>query len=144
MKTCILTILIFLMPHSVSALEIGEYLPSDVADSTQYALISAAQLDPSYQVKVGEFEYNVATYPDSKLIRYIEIKDKGFVSEEGAHTGMTLSEISKLTTENLIEERGWAYYVPLPSGWFAAFCVGQGCTSGAVVNSSVVSWLFKR
>ena len=104
-----------------SQLQIGSTLPSTAKKLNQGLLISAASIrDESYTLNEKGIEYIICLNAGKK-IEYICTEDKKFVSPEGLKIGDTLKRALTATPDNLIIERGWAYYVKLPSGWNASF-----------------------
>jgi hypothetical protein len=69
--------------------------------------------------------------------------DKSFISSEGIKIGMHYNDIKKSTKNSLILERGWAYTLPLNSGWCAAFEISN-YDLPTISNDSTVKWMYKR
>jgi len=125
------------------AIDLGQQLPDNAIAKNELVLVSSAQLQKSYKVTQNGIEYSVTVNSDN-LINFITTNSVKFKTLEGASVGIMLSELREYTSQRIIVEAGWGYYIELPSGWNAAFCLGKGCTSNPLKENSKVSWYFKR
>ena len=124
-------------------LEIGKVIPDSlILSQGSFILISSGQLKMANNIKINGINYTIVKDKENK-INYIETKDKNFNTEENIKIGMLLKEVKKTVTADLKYERGWAYYLPLPSGWNAGFKLSQNDMS-KISNDSTITWLFKR
>ncbi|MCJ8313105.1 MAG: hypothetical protein HRU38_21850 [Saccharospirillaceae bacterium] len=142
----VILLLLLLSQNAISIdLELNKKLP-DSAIESEYdkILISPSQFVNSYDYEYLNNQFTIGVISDEDVIKYISTYDTGFKTSEGVYIGMTLSELKKVTDNSIFTEYGWAHYIELPSGWYAAFCISQSCTSENVKLSSKISWLFKR
>jgi hypothetical protein len=106
-------------------------------------MIRSAQTDPAYEVSYQGIEFLV-TANDDKRISAISTRDARFKTPEGIGVGDTLEQVLKVSQNQLSREPGWAFYVYLKSGWYAAFAQGESMTEGELAPTAQVKWLFQR
>lgn len=107
--------------------------------SEELSLVSAGSVKKVYVVLSENIEYRIAL-DASNVITYIETKDESFETAEGVKVNMTFNELRRaLGKVRIIDEKGWAKYVRLASGWCAAFTFEDSFN-----DSSKVLFLFKR
>ncbi len=106
-------------------------------------LTDSGQTYPGYRI-FGDDVYQVAVNGKGTII-YISPDDPAiFKTPEGIKVGATLNKVLAIAKTPPRERMGWAYYIPLSSGWNAAFVVNpQNPTSGKLPEDSHVSFLFK-
>jgi hypothetical protein len=110
--------------------------------STYLLMIRSAQTDPAYDVSYQGKNFTVTA--NDKIISYISTTDGGFKTPEGIGVGDTLEKVLSLPQRKLIREPGWAFYVYLESGWYAAFTRGEYMTEEELSPTAMVKWLFRR
>lgn len=116
----------------------------DSFKSEGHLLTSSSSFYPYSTFKVKTIEYQIA-YDESGIVRYIGTVDSTFITKEGVRIGMTLKEIRSLNQDtNLRGELRIGYYINLPSGWKALFCVGNYCTEREVSEKDRVVCIFNR
>ena len=104
-------------------LKIGDVFPDSLLKyKGNGIMISSGEITPSYVLKLDNITYSICKNSKNK-ISYIQTNDTNFISSEDLKIGMTLAECKTKTTAVFKLERGWAYYVELPSGWKAAFAI---------------------
>jgi hypothetical protein len=109
----------------------------NVTDSALIA-ISHAQYRICYKIIWEQSEFAVALN-DQKRINFISTKDPKFSTPEGVRVNMTYEDLLKIDSNaQVIEERGWATYVVLESGWKAGFA------NAMLEPGSKVRFIFKR
>ena len=125
-------------------LKIGSPLPDKATKLNQGLVISSSQIsDQIYVFYEKGIKYTISLDKQNK-INYISPEDKKFISPEGLHVGDTLKQTLAVTSHSSIKERGWAFYVRLPSGWNAAFTQGPTWTEGELKDTTIIKWFFKR
>ncbi len=141
----ILIMLFALMGCSVSMYlpQIGQVLPNKIKEGSfkGYCIISPADMDKIYEIKVDSVEFEVAIDEKSR-IKYIQTYNETFITDDGIKVGMTYEQVQKISKDirTLI---GWAYCIPLPSGWNAAFTVGSSMTEHFPDKDAQVKFLFR-
>lgn len=105
---------------------------------------SSAQLDPAYLLVVQSVEYSIGLRERDNRVVYISTIDPGFKTPEGLTTSSSLTDAMRVASDELRMEPGWAYYLPLKSGWSAGFFVGKSGTESAPGEDDTVTWFFKR
>lgn len=131
---------------NIQVLEIGK-VPSariyEMATKGSGIVWSSADISlTSYDIFLNDIKYTFVVREDK--IVYIDTQDKNFKTSEGVTVGLPLSEVVSISNSKLAEERGWAFFVSLPSGWNAAFSVGDTMTDESPLEDAPVEWLFKR
>jgi hypothetical protein len=99
-------------------------------------IVQSAQTWPSYQLVVGSARYVIGL--EKNRVRYIGVSDPKFKTSEGLSVASTFAEVLQASPDKGSNEPGWAYFVPLRSGWSAAF------KASAPTKAQLVSWFFKR
>ena len=131
--------------------EIGQILPTD-EPSRCLTMTSSASLDPAYEVEAEGLTFTAATGISDRIV-FVAVSDPAFRSPEGYRVGTQLRTIIRETGSQLKEERGWACFASLPSGWNAALPLTEGSSlkDGRWVDCTVqlslspeVGWFFKR
>ena len=105
-------------------------------------LISSSETVPGVLVV-----YNMNFYilgVEKNVVVYIYTDDPIFCTDENLKIGSTLVEVYNKTQYELRKDRGFAYYIKLPSGWNAAFAEGSYNTNNEPKYNSKVKWFFKR
>ena len=127
------------------ALDIGNRLEYELLERAELSniVISAGTITQAYSVILENVLFQVVVNDRNEIV-FIMTEDQSFQSREGATMGMSLKEIASLSEGDLVEEPGWAFYYPLPSGWRAAFTVGDSMTERLPGDSVPVRWYFKR
>jgi hypothetical protein len=123
--------------------KLGQKMPCVPDASKQYA-IAQAQLAEGCEAIISDITYFFGT-TDHKTIAYISTRDPKFRTPEGIHVGNTLIDVLSVNGGAPIEERGWAFYSILRSGWRAEYpgLPGSGGDFGkAPEQSSKVVKLF--
>lgn len=126
-------------------LEIGNEVSPDFLKKLdkESSMTASGAITNIYKLKIKNIDYYISLNKDNK-IKYIETKDINFKTSEGFKVGTTLGEIQASHKSDILEEKGWAYYVPLKSGWNAAFVEGEFMTDKNPSKNSRVIWFFKK
>ncbi|MBK7230633.1 MAG: hypothetical protein IPH97_17595 [Ignavibacteriales bacterium] len=106
-------------------------------------LISSSELSNAYSVNCKNINYYVAVN-DFKKVIYISTDDESFVTSEKLNINSTLSDVRNITDNDISIEKGWAFFIPLESGWNAAFVKGESMTDGILDMDSKISFFFKK
>jgi hypothetical protein len=124
---------------------IGDYFPLDTEDSTMdmFSLMtSPAQFSPAIFISVDSIGYILCVdHLDS--VCQISVHDTSFVTPEGVKIDMPYYEASKFASQKTSCSAGWGWVMPLPSGWNAAFFVGDSGTDNFPDSTHPVGWLFR-
>ena len=112
-------------------------------DSISYLMISPSQYSKAYNVYCQNISYNIAINDLNKVI-FISTQDEAFVTSENLMIGKLLSDVQSISKNKIITESGWAFYIPLESGWNAAFVEGKSMTSRMLKEDSKISFFFKK
>lgn len=125
-----------------SFIDVGMNFPDSLKKhSFSLSMTGSANIEKCYKVSVDSILYRICVNSNN-LISYIETSDSTFQTKEGIKTGMTLSAIRKYNKSDLYLETGWAYILPLPSGWCAAF--DYKTESIKSESEMKIKWLFLR
>ncbi len=122
---------------------IGQKLDIKLSRNPTLLLINSGQFYPKVDVSINHITYTIA-YDNNQIIKYVSTSDSKFVTPEYVRTGDPLSQVKKQTESELLAERGWAFFIHLKSGWYAAFTQGATLTEGDLSSDAKVQWLFKR
>lgn len=107
-------------------------------------------LDLTFELNLDGIDYSVAVAPGERVrIFFISTTDPAFRSPEGVAVGHRLREVLDAQGGEIEQERGWACFVCLPSGWAAGLpALGEGgrwIPCGAHDPDTVkISWFFKK
>jgi hypothetical protein len=106
-----------------------------------------------FRVRWEGIEYELALDPKDR-ITWISTSDPEFKTPEGVAAGDSLQSVIDRTGAKLVGEPGWAYYVPLASGWNARLGASTAEDGAFVLNipmygtpepkEGTVSQLFRR
>jgi hypothetical protein len=109
-------------------------------------LISPSQFSRAYSVNCKNIHYDIAVKADNhfKKVVYISTDDKSFVTPEKLKINDSLSDVRSVSENEILTYRGWAFVIPLESGWNAAFVEGESMTDGTLNSDSQISFFFKR
>ena len=118
--------------------------PRGVSDFS--LLISPAQFSRAYSVNCKNIHYYIAVNAvgQFKKVVYISTDDKSFVTPEKLKINDFLSDVRNVSDNEILTENGWAFVIPLESGWNAAFVEGESMTDGTLNMDSKISFFFKR
>lgn len=119
---------------------------SEIKDTTTLQkagkiLISPSHIEQSYYTVAEGIQYTICIDSVNR-INYILTQDSNYITSDDVKIGMSYDDVRKHTNSQLILERGWAFFVPLNSGWNAAFLITDYDNPKMV--DSTVKWLFKR
>src|ERR1700677_2412847 len=126
--------------------QLGDPLPKEAKaekiDGIQSSLmVDSGEILPAYDLLVGDVSYTICG--DTHGITFISPRGQ-FKTSEGIVVGSTLTQVIAIAKTSPIKRMGWAYYLPLPSGWNAAFIAsGDDPTIERLPGNTHVSLLFK-
>lgn len=120
-------------------LNIEKQIPDSI-ESEVNLLISPSQIAKCYKTNINGIEY-IISKNEEQTSRLIFTYDKKFATSEGVSVGMKYSEIKNYSDSNLILISGWAYVLPLKSGWNASFEISQ-YDDNIMSADSVVKWIY--
>ena len=131
--------------------EIGSNLPC-VKESRCLLMTSPASLDASYTVEAQGINFDVAVRGSEATVVFVSVSDPSFRTPEGYRVGTPLLDITNGAGHELVQETGWACFVPLPSGWNAALpLTDSSLRNGLWVECAEqaesipqIAWFFKR
>jgi hypothetical protein len=105
-------------------------------------MVSPSQFEDCYQVKINNINYLISIDGNNR-IKSIFTYDKKFISPDSIKIGMKLSDVIRLSKDKPYLINGWAYVIPLNSGWNAAFEISN-YDSNTLSPDSIVKWMYKR
>ena len=113
--------------------------------STFSLLISSAQFSRAYSVNCKNIHYDIAVSVAGQFqkVVFIATDDKAFVTPEELKINDSLANVRSVTDNEILTEPGWAFYIPLDSGWNAAFTEGESMTDNEL-KSSYIKLLFEN
>jgi hypothetical protein len=100
-----------------SAPEIGQRF-EPTSESIGSMMAASAQTYPSYYASYNQVDYIIGV-DDDQRIAWIQTSDSAFLTPDGLKVGDPLDCVMAATNERIRPELGWAWHVPLPSGWHA-------------------------
>ena len=138
-------ILSFIQCSQLKKLQLGDPLPDKIKrrGSNNYILSSSSSSSLLYRLKFAGIKY-IYGVNRKGIIDFISTYDLDFKTGEGFSTTSTFGEITGKVGRKLRKERGWAYYIPLESGWNAGFICGRSSTDCYLNNNDKVRFFFKR
>lgn len=105
-------------------------------------LTSSSSFEKAYFLKNNEINYLICKDSENR-ITYISTDDTNFITEEGIRLGMSINDPLITTKNEIFMEPGYAYILPLKSGWFAEFSISD-YDSGIMSPDSTIKLFFKR
>ena len=129
--------------------KIGSPLPPEAEEAKcngngMLVLADSAQLYPAFIVIDNNTQYTIGIDERSFIAYITPTEPTTFKSPEGIFVGSTLPTVQAIAKQPPIKRLGWGYFLPLPSGWNAAFIVGTGNpTPDKLPADAKVSFLFK-
>jgi hypothetical protein len=98
--------------------ELGEHFHNP-EEACVRIMAASAQMWPSYSTVIDGVGFAIAV-DDDAVVRFVSTTDPRFVTPEGLHVGDGVATaLGAAPTETIQQERGWGYYIALPSGWYA-------------------------
>ena len=108
----------------------------------RYILVSSGSIQPVTKIYLNNIKFDLVVKGTDTT--YLTTNDINFITPEGFSVGVKFSELPDSLRVKLIQERGWGYFVKLPSKWTLGFCEGSSCTDSYPKPNSKVKWIFKR
>jgi len=146
MKRSIFFLALFIISCNTSKtnnVEIGKKLPNNLELKNKInLLVSPAQFEECYKIRIDSIDYLISIDKE-KRFKFISTFDKKFISLEGVKVGMKLPDVIQRSKQTLRLINGWAYVLPLNSGWNAAFEISN-YDSNTMSPDSTVKWIYKR
>jgi hypothetical protein len=97
---------------------LGERL-RNVGQSCTSTFAASAQTWPSYEAVVAGVKFTIGV-DDENVVRFVATNDPMFTSPEGLHVrDAVAAAVAASPAESIRQERGWGYFIRLPSGWYA-------------------------
>jgi hypothetical protein len=101
--------------------KLGDHL-SNLPESCVLTMAASAQMWPGYQSVAGRMvgtRFTLGVDGDA-VVRYVATSDRFFRSPEGLRVGDSAAAAAAAAPrELLMQERGWGWFIQLPSGWCA-------------------------
>ncbi len=114
----------------------------EIDKSDLYLMTGPAQFDLSFAAEVDGILYSVA-FDKKHIVTFVATTDSAFASPEGIKVGTPMTETFKISGIDSIDKlAGFAYYVPLKSGWNAGFEVVDYDRDILAIDSTV-NWFFR-
>ncbi|SFU52434.1 hypothetical protein SAMN05216480_10617 [Pustulibacterium marinum] len=111
-------------------------------ETVQLLMINASDLKPYHSTVVNGVSFDYVIEETDTI--YATTKDANFKTIENYKVGTRFGIFPDSLQKLMVKESGWGYYVPLLSGWNAAFCIGNSCTDSLPNTQSKIQWFFKR
>ena len=140
MRSFFIVAILVIASNTFAQIDIGDTLTTnhEILDSLSLIMSSAGSLEKTYLIQYQDISYNICINKN-RTIKSIFIKDKKFKTPDGLSVGMKYKSIkSKLLKCDYYEQKGWANYYILASGWKAAFSYKE-----SIANSSRILFFFK-
>lgn len=90
-------------------------------------LVSPGQMQARWTWQFRGVEY-VLGVDRGNIVQFIATSSDRVRTREGVHVGQAFAEVEGLRSINVSRWPGWGYVVKLPSGWNAAFFIGNTMT----------------
>jgi len=112
----LLLLLLTSLSNAQSLPQIGETWKGKI-DTFNKVLISPSQFVNSADLNIDKIKYKIGV-DNSKRIVFISTIDKNFTIADQTYVGKSFSDIAK--NKEVVLERGWARFVSIGEGWYAA------------------------
>lgn len=109
-------------------------------ESDHYIMAGPSALYKSHTLFLYGAEFTLGVTEKESVIRYIATEDKKFITNEGFHVGMSYKDIKSRLKKEAIKLPGWAWYIPLESGWNLAFPLGGD--GEKLQDNASVAWIY--
>jgi hypothetical protein len=96
---------------------ISEWPAAIKLDHTQI-MAQSAQMWPEWKLTCDDVLFTLGV-DDGGIIRFVRTRSPKVITPDGIRVGDTYSSVMQKTGKSVILEPGWAWYVELPSGWYA-------------------------
>ena len=115
----------------------------DEIDKSDLRLMTGpSQFDLSFDAEVDGIRYSIA-FNKKHIVTFVATTDTAFASPEGIKVGTPMTETFKISGIDSVDRlAGFAYYVPLKSGWNAGFEVVDYDRDILAIDSTV-TWFFR-
>lgn len=129
---------------TINKIKIGMKINKEIAKSpTGISLLTShSNFAPTYEITLNGILYTIAIN-DQKEIIYLDTIDPDFKTEEGFNMKTTFKEIFAKTNQ-VKKEPDWAFYIPLKSGWNAAFKISRSESESKPQDNDTAICFFKR
>jgi hypothetical protein len=127
---------------ALPALMLGDHRPDDAVNTGALEMVSPAQLQPRWVWQFGGVEY-ILGVDNENLVQYIATRSNRVRTDEGVSVGQAFAEVEKQSSVSVTSWPGWGYVAELPSGWNAAFFVGETMTDFPPRPTDKVAILFR-
>ena len=108
-----------------------------------YVSKMTTQIDKLYKMRFADWDYFVSI-DENNIIEYVATIDSNFITSDNFKIGDTFKHVSGSIKPELMKHPNWGYSIILPSGWNAAFCIGESCTDSLPNQDSKIKWFFKN
>jgi hypothetical protein len=122
--------------------ELEASFPPDSTPTGRYVVTAPDQTRREYSVTRDGVLFTVCPAEDGTIV-FVSTTDVAFETPEGVRIGTPLTQVRAGAGRFELAWPGWAYVIPLPSGWNAAFVNGPSITEGPLREDSPVVFLFK-
>jgi len=124
------------------ALMLGDDRPHDAVSTGALEMVSPAQLQPQWTWQFGGVEYILGVDKEN-VVQYIATRSARVRTAEGVYVGQAFAEVERLPSVRVTSWPGWGYVAELPSGWNAAFFIGESMTDFPPRPNDKVAILFR-
>jgi formylglycine-generating enzyme required for sulfatase activity len=108
-------------------LELGVPVPVDAEDTGEMVMVSPAQFQHAWNWVFDNVEYTLGIDENGR-VQFLSTSSLKVATAEGIRVGQRFAELQKVEGIKLVAWCGWGYVVELPSGWKAAFFLGESMT----------------
>lgn len=123
-------------------IEKGDKLPLNIMLlNKRNIMVSPSQFYDCFKIINNNNEFYIS-FDENNIIRSIFTYDSSFITQDSIKIGMKFSDVAKLSKQNPYLIKGWAYVIPLKSGWIAAFEISNYHLN-IMSCDSTVKWLYK-
>lgn len=126
---------------------LGDPLPETMLKDKEYVFFhqtSSGSIKRGYDVSFNNIRYIVARDSDGSIIKSIETYDEKFETPEGFSRQSTFKSILEAMDCKLYVKPEWCYFIPLPSGWYAAFLYGKTRTFDIPDDDTKAVYFFRE
>jgi hypothetical protein len=109
-------------------LQLGAPVPAEATRvENQLIMVSPAQMQPKWTWMFDGVEYTLGVDPPG-FVQFISTSSTKVETLEGVRPGQTFATLETIEGVDFRAWPGWGYVAELPSGWNAAFFLGESMT----------------
>ncbi len=146
-RTPMWSFLVVLLPYMLGCsaalpdIELGAPVPVDAESTGVMIMVSPAQFQHEWSWLFLDVEYSLGVDGNGE-VQYLSTSSRRVATSEGVRVGQAFANLQKVEGVEIGRWPGWGYVAELPSGWKAAFFIGQTMTDREPRPEDKVDLLF--